>query len=110
MERENSTNFISEDDLQPYKTCFDESPAAFCVIDVLQDAGGKPHDFAFVYVNAAVAALLSRSMSELAGRLFSQTFRNAEAKWLDFFASVAFGGNPGNTTLYSPERKSSSTS
>ena len=105
MERENSTNFISEDDLQPYKTCFDESPAAFCVIDVLQDAGGKPHDFAFVYVNAAVAALLSRSMSELAGRLFSQTFRNAEAKWLDFFASVAFGGNPGNTTLYSPERK-----
>ena len=37
MERENSTNFISEDDLQPYKTCFDESPAAFCVIDVLKD-------------------------------------------------------------------------
>ena len=66
MERENSTNFISEDDLQPYKTCFDESPAAFCVIDVLQDAGFGARRNSRGLLVEVVAGDKGRALGELA--------------------------------------------
>lgn len=103
MEGNTGCRSLEPKDLSAYKECFDNSPLAFCVIDVLKDSDGKVVDFAFVYLNKALADLEGKHMEDLWGKHFYQIFDNTDVKWLDFYGSVAYGGQSNTFDEFSPE-------
>ena len=104
MDVKNRANSAPADDLLPYRTCFDDSPISFSVIDMQKDGGGKLCDFSFVYVNRALASVFDRSPADFTGQKFSRAFPGADRKWLDFFGGAAFGGRASSTTLHSDSK------
>lgn len=92
-----------QEDLDVYSRCYDHSPLAFCIIDVLKDDLGNIFDFAFVYLNEALAKLEGKQVSDLLGKHFYQVFDNTDTKWLTFYGDVAYGGQANNFVSYSPE-------
>jgi len=96
---------LPAESLRAYKECYDDSPLAFCIIEVLKDELGKVFDLAFVYLNKALADLEGKRIEDLWGKHFYQIFEDTDAKWLDFYGRVAYGGKSNNFTEYSPEIK-----
>ena len=96
---------LTAENLDAYRKCFDDSPLAFCIIDVLKDNTGKVCDFAFVYLNKALADLEGMSKEDLLYKHFYHIFDDTDVKWLDFYGNVAFGGQPNTFDEYSPEIK-----
>lgn len=97
------TAMSDQDHLTAYAQCYDQSPVAFCVIDMEKDDEGKLCDFSFVYVNKSLAQLEEKSIDDLLGEKFYHVFNHTDEKWLEFYGAVAYEGRPDNITAYSPE-------
>jgi len=91
------------DEFHSYHECYDASPFAFCIVDVLHIEKEKPADLKFVYLNDAFAAIQGRPYSEILNNNFYQIFSNADEKWLTFYGEVVKKGIAADFTEYSPE-------
>lgn len=94
-----------ENILKSFGECYDASPFAFTVIEVLKDESGKAYDFVSKYINDACAAIIGAPRETLTGKKFYQFFNDADKKWLDIYSDVAFNGASRSIVEYSPEIK-----
>ncbi|MCI2242354.1 PAS domain-containing hybrid sensor histidine kinase/response regulator [Adlercreutzia faecimuris] len=76
------------------KAIFDESPQAVGVAQVLTDEAGEPYDFAYVYLNAAMAAFTGSQVEDLVGIHAYEEWGHDDMGWLEHFADAAFDGVP----------------
>lgn len=91
--------------IEEFRVCFDNSPVPFCVLHMLRDENNEPCDFEFVYLNRALAELEGVAYEKLDGHRFYEVFKNADRKWLAFYAQAACGGKTHSMKDYSPEIK-----
>lgn len=81
----------------------DNMPLAFCVIELVFDKDGKGADFIFRYCNKEMEKLEGKPLLELMNRSFYDIFKNADRKWLIYYADVALNGVQRIVHKYSPE-------
>lgn len=70
--------------LRVWATTFDRSPLPFGVAEVLLDERGRPYDFAYRYLNKAMASLTGHSTDDLLGE-GAYALWGGDPIWLDHF-------------------------
>lgn len=73
-----------------YKNLFDSIDEGFCIIDVLFDPNGRPHDFRYVEVNPAFER--HNGLEHATGRRVSELIPDLEARWFETYGKVAKTG------------------
>ncbi len=81
----------------------DDMPIAYCVIELVFDAGGHGVDFIFRYCNKHMEAVEGIPVEEMLNRSFYEVFKNGDRKWLVSYADVALNGSQRTLYDYSPE-------
>lgn len=82
-----------------YRALFNAIDAGFCIIEMVYDQDGKPHDYRFIEVNAAFegqsgpAGALGRTMRDLEPDI--------EDRWFEIYGNVAKSGTPARFELRS---------
>lgn len=73
-----------------YRTLFESMEAGFCVIEMLFDDEGRPHDYRFLEVNPAFAA--QSGLTAVVGRTMREMVPGFDPKWFDFYGEIAITG------------------
>ena len=84
-----------------YRTLFDSIDEGFCVIEVLNDDDGRPHDYRFVEVNRAFEA--QTGLSDAQGRTMREFAPAMEQYWFDTYGGVARTRDPVRFTNHARE-------
>ncbi|MGI6070130.1 MAG: LytR/AlgR family response regulator transcription factor [Blautia sp.] len=103
-----SPSHLPNNDVQIRKMCreyqiFNTIPLAFTIIELVEDKKGNSMDFIFRYANDPFALLQGFPLEQIIGNSFFSLFSNANTKWIELFADVAFNNNFREITDYSPE-------
>ncbi len=77
---------------QACKALFDKNPRATGVARVLLDDDGHPVDFAYEYLNEAMAAFTASTVDELLGIHAYKEWGDEDPNWLSHFYEAAFEG------------------
>ncbi|WP_367186332.1 response regulator [Oscillibacter sp.] len=91
--------------IEEIRRIYDNSPVAFCVMQAITGQTANIEDFVFHYANAALAALVGRSVDELTGHTFYSIFKEHNEKRLRICGDVAQNGGSNTYTGYSAEIK-----
>ncbi|WP_066337984.1 sensor histidine kinase [Azohydromonas lata] len=75
-----------------YRTLFESIDEGFCILQVLFDAAGQPHDYRFVEINPAFER--HTGMAGALGRTARELIPNLELTWVHTYARVAVSGEP----------------
>jgi PAS domain S-box-containing protein len=75
-----------------YRTLFDSIDEGFCVIEVLFDGDGRPHDYRFLQANPAFVA--QTGLTDAVGRTMRELAPDHELHWFDIYGRVALTGEP----------------
>ena len=75
-----------------YRALFDSVDSAFCVLEMIWDAQGKPIDYRFVEVNSNFVQ--HNGFHEPAGKTALELVPNLETRWFEVFGEVARTGKP----------------
>ena len=75
-----------------YRTLFESLDAGFCVIEMIYDAEGRPHDFRFLEVNPAFER--QTDLRDATGRTIRELAPGHEQHWFDIYARIAETGEP----------------
>lgn len=81
-----------EELLEACKALFDRSNQAVGVAHVLVDDEGNPYDFAYAYLNQAMADISNQSREDLLGFHAYEGWGNDDMGWLVHFADAALHG------------------
>lgn len=81
----------------------DDSPMAFCIIELVFDKDGRGMDFIFRYCNKAMETLEGKTREEMINQSFYAVFKEGDKKWLVTYADVALNGRQRVIESYSPE-------
>ncbi|MDO4961091.1 MAG: hypothetical protein Q4E57_04460 [Eubacteriales bacterium] len=81
----------------------EESPLAFCVIELVFDESGHGMEFIFRYCNREMEILEGKTREEMLNRSFYEIFTEGDRKWLVTYADVALNGVQRVIESYSPE-------
>src|SRR4051812_12764658 len=73
-----------------YRMLFESLDAGFCVIEVIYDAHGRPHDYRFVEVNPAFER--QTGLADATARTMREHAPEHEQHWFDIYAAVAETG------------------
>ena len=80
-----------------------DMPVAYCVIELVFDAGGHGVDFIFRYCNKHMEVVEGIPVEEMLNRSFYEVFKDGDRKWLVSYADVALNGSQRTLSDYSPE-------
>ena len=75
-----------------YRTLFESIDEGFCILQMLFDAAGQPHDYRFVEINPAFER--HTGMAGALGRTARELIPNLELSWVQTYARVALTGEP----------------
>jgi PAS domain S-box-containing protein len=75
---------------QRYRKLFDSIDEGFCIVEVLFDANGHPHDFRFIEANPAFDR--QTGLRALPGVRMREIVPDHEAEWFELLGKVALGG------------------
>lgn len=75
-----------------YRALFNSMDEAYCVLEMLFDADGQPHDYRFLEVNLAFIKMTG--WSHAAGTRMRELAPDHEAYWFDIYGKVATTGEP----------------
>jgi signal transduction histidine kinase len=75
-----------------YRSLFQSMDQAFCIIEVVHDAAGRPTDYRFLEANASFQR--QTGLADPAGRLASELVPGLEAGWSETYGEVARTGEP----------------
>lgn len=84
-------------------TLMDESPLAFCVIELVFEKDGHGIDFIFRYCNREMEMFKGVKIENMINRSFYAVFPDGDKKWLVPYADVAINGTRRIIHDYSPE-------
>lgn len=88
--------------LQEFQNCFDHSPLAFCIIQVIKNEAGEVCDFVFVYVNHAMVQMKGLDKNLYYKHAYD-VFGDSYKKWLVFYGDIAFNVHENSTGEYQTE-------
>jgi PAS domain S-box-containing protein len=77
---------------EKYRTLFDSIDEGYCIIEMLYDAGGQPHDWRFVEVNPAFEK--NNGLAQATGKTIRELVPAIEPKWVATYGRVARTGQP----------------
>ncbi len=77
---------------EKYRTLFDSIDEAFCIIEMIFDADGKPIDYRFLEINASFEK--QTGLHDATGKRMRSLAPNHEAYWFEIFGKVALTGEP----------------
>jgi PAS domain S-box-containing protein len=75
-----------------YRTLLGSIDQGFCVVQVLFDAAGRPHDYRFVETNAVFER--QTGLTGALGRTARELIPHLEPFWFETYGAVALGGEP----------------
>ena len=75
-----------------YRTLFSSLLEAFCIVDVLFNASGRPVDYRFLEVNPAFSK--QTGLRGATGRLVTEILPENEAHWFEIYGDIAVTGIP----------------
>lgn len=81
---------VRHDSADSYTALFNSLDAGFCVIELIFDEAGRPHDYLFLEVNPAFAA--HSGLSAAAGKRMRELAPAHEQHWFDLYGAVAISG------------------
>ena len=84
-----------------YRTLFESIDEGFCVVDVIEDEGGKAVDVAFVEVNPAYRR--QTGIGDVVGKRALEIAPDMEQHWLDLYGSVAQTGRAVRTVDFNSD-------
>jgi PAS domain S-box-containing protein len=90
-ERRRAEDALRESEAR-YRTLFESLDEGFCVIEVLFDDAGRPHDYRFVEANPAFEA--QTGLTSAVGRRMRELAPEHEAHWFEIYGRVARTGEP----------------
>jgi len=73
-----------------YRTLFESTGEGFCILDVLLDADGRPHDYRFVETNPAFER--HTGLVDAAGKTARELVPGLEGHWVETYGRVALTG------------------
>lgn len=83
-----------------------ENMSVACLeLKILTDDAGIPYDFKIVYSNKAFTELAGEKYQNLIGERFYEVFKDADAKWLEYYSEIAYEGTSRVINRYSSELK-----
>ena len=77
---------------EQYRTLFNSIDEGFCIIEMIFDDEGNPHDYRFLEVNPAFEH--HTSMKDAAGRTMREFIPDHESDWFEIYGRVAMTGEP----------------
>ena len=77
---------------EKYRTLFNSIDEGYCIIEVLFDDEGQPHDWRFIEVNPAFEK--NNGLSNATGKTIRELTPNIEPKWFATYGRVAQTGQP----------------
>lgn len=77
---------------EKYRTLFDSIDEGYCIIEMLYDAEGQPHDWRYVEVNPAFEK--NNGLSNATGKTIRELTPAIEPKWFATYGQVARTGQP----------------
>ncbi|MEP6608505.1 MAG: PAS domain S-box protein [Burkholderiaceae bacterium] len=80
------------DSEQRYQTLFNLIDEGFCLIEMLFDADGKPHDYRFIEINHSFEALTG--LKQVLGKTAREVIPNFEERSFEIYGAVAVTGEP----------------
>jgi len=80
-----------------YKALFNAIDAGFCLVEMLFDSDGRPHDYHFVEVNAAFET--QSGLVDAVGRTMRELEPEIEQRWFEIYGEVARSGAPARFEL-----------
>lgn len=83
-----------------YRGLFSMMMDGFILCDVLCDAQGRPSDFRFLEVNAAVERIAGLAAEDIRGRRFLELWPGADRDWIERFGKVALEAEPAHFEKY----------
>ncbi len=75
-----------------YRTLFESIDDGFCLLQILFDDSGEPHDYRFIETNAAFAA--QTGLQGAAGRTANELMPQLDKAWYQLYGRVALTGEP----------------
>ncbi len=102
-ERITAKRKITPENLLAKCTLMNDSPIAYCIIELAFDKRGRGVDFVFRYCNEAMAVIEGVPVEKMVNRSFYEVFPDGEKKWLVTYADVALNGGRKTISDYSPE-------
>jgi phosphoserine phosphatase RsbU/P len=75
-----------------YRTLFESIDEGFCIIEMLFDSGGRPHDYRFLEANPAFER--HTGLVGAVGRTIRELAPGHEAHWFDIYGRIARTGRP----------------
>jgi PAS domain S-box-containing protein len=75
---------------EKYRTLFDSIDEAFCIIEMIFDADGKPIDYRFLEINASFEK--QTGLHDATGKRMRSLAPNHEAYWFEIYGKVALTG------------------
>ena len=75
-----------------YRTLFESIDAGFCVIEMIYDTQGRPHDYRFVEVNPAFER--QTGIEDPTSKTMREHIPNHEDDWFEIYGRVAETGEP----------------
>ena len=73
---------------------YDDSPTAYCVVEVVLDASGKPIDWIYRYCNQAFAELKEYRLEAMVNHSSLSLFPQTDEKWLQAYYQAAYENQP----------------
>ena len=77
---------------EKYRTLFESVSEGFCIIEVLFDQRGKPHDYRFLEVNPAFER--HTDLKNATGKTMRELAPEHEDHWFEVYGKVALSGEP----------------
>lgn len=75
-----------------YRTLFESIDEGFCIIEMLYDQAGKPHDYRFLEVNPVFEQ--QTGLSRVVGKTMRELAPQHEEHWFQIYGKVALTGHP----------------
>ena len=73
----------------------------FALHEIILDKDGKPHDYRFLYANAAFEKLTGLKIENIIGKTALEVLPGLEKYWIDIYGKVAMTGEPVQFEHYS---------
>lgn len=77
---------------EQYRTLFNSIDEGFCIIEMIFDDEGRPHDYRFLEVNPAFEQ--HTTMKDAAGRTMKEIIPDHESDWFEIYGHIALTGEP----------------
>ncbi len=90
-ERKQAEETLRESE-EKYRTVFTSIDEGFCVVDMLLDEQGKPHDYLFLEINPMFEQLTG--LRNAIGRTARELVPGLEEFWVEIYGRVALTGKP----------------